>query len=121
MNPLTPETQQPASPAKQISDTSDYTVTYTYTDIGKVQLSANNVILKVGQKLILVPALNLTTNTRFTSSGADYIGDFLNQESSDQNSGKVIFTAIKPGKGKLQVVPNTSEVDRAADLWVTVQ
>lgn len=122
LNPLTPQSQPlPTPPTKQVSDTSDYTVTYNYTDTGNVQLSANNAILKVGQKLILVPALHLTANTRFTSSGPDYIGDFMTQDSSDQNSGKVVFTAIKPGKGKLQVIPNTSDIARAADLWVTVQ
>jgi hypothetical protein len=120
LNPLTPP-PPPTPPTRQIIDTNDYTVTFTYTASGSVKLSANNVLLRIGQKLILQGAPNLAANTRFSSSAPDFVGDFLKQDTSQQTSGKVVFTAIKRGKGKLQVIPNTNDVARAADLWVTVQ
>ncbi len=117
-NPATPTT--PTIPTKPIN-MQDVKVTYNYGDKDKVQLSANNIMLKVGQRLILEPASGLTGNTRFTSSGEHFFGDVLKQETSEPNSGKVIFTAIKPGKGKLTIIPRSTETDRASDLWVTVQ
>ncbi|HWR45713.1 hypothetical protein [Sporomusa sp.] len=117
---MTPVDPQGTTPPKQTTDTQEYRVTYNYGDTGPVQLSANNIVLTVGQKLILVPAAGLTKNTRFTSGGEYFLGDIMQQE-GDTGTGQVVFVAKKPGKGKLQVIPNTSETDRATDLWVTVQ
>lgn len=114
------EPQPPAPPAKQTAQ-NDFVITYNYGDTDKVQLSANNIALKTGQKLVLQPAPGLTKNTRFLSSGENFIGDIMQQEPNQNDPGKVIFTAVKPGKGKLQIIPNGTETDRATDLWVTVQ
>jgi hypothetical protein len=107
------------NPPKQ-SAQNDFVITYNYGDTDKVQLSANDIVLKVGQKLILQPAPGLTKSTRFSSSGENFFGEIMKQE-TNQDTGKVVFTAIKPGKGKLQIIPNNTETDRATDLWVTVQ
>ncbi len=114
LNPPSPYSSPP--PSGQ-----DYTVTYNYSDTGPVQLSANNIVLTTGQKLILQPAPGLTSSTRFVSSGDNFFGDIMKQDGDPQTSGKAVFTAIKQGKGKLQIVPNTTETDRAIDFWVTVQ
>lgn len=123
INPTDPQ-QPPYSPpsAGQPPQTGgDVTVTYNYNATDKVQLSANNIMLKTGQKLIIKPVRGLTENTRFTSSGENFFGDIMKQEENPQASGQVVFTAIKTGKGKLQIIPNTNDLDRAVDLWVTVQ
>lgn len=111
---------EPQSPGKQTGEANNYVVTYNYGSTDKVQLSANNLTLKVGQKLTLQPAPGLTQNTRFTSSGENFFGDVMQQDPG-QDSSKATFTAIKPGKGRLQIIPNTDQVDRAVDLWVTVE
>jgi len=118
---LTPVDPQPNIPAKPLTDATDFKVTYNYNDTNKVQLSANNLVLKVGQKLTIEPAPGLTTNTRFVSSGEYFIGNIMKQETDDKSSNKVVFTAINPGKGILQIIPNTDQTDRAVDLSVTVQ
>jgi len=120
---LTPVDPQPTPtiPPKQVTEIADLKVTYNYSDTGKVQLSANNLVLKVGQKLTLEPAPGLSTNTRFVSSGEYFIGNVMRQETDGAESNKVVFTAINPGKGILSVIPNTNETDRAVDLVVTVQ
>lgn len=112
---------QPATPPANQAPAKDVVVTYNYGDTGKVTLSANNLVLKVGQKLILSPAPGLFKSTRFTSSGENFWGDIMQQEPNTQQNGQAIFTAIKAGKGKLQIIPNNTEVERAVDLWVTVQ
>lgn len=119
LRPIEPETT-PNSPAKQLTP-SDFVVTYNYNDTDKVQLSANDIVLKVGQKLILQPAPGLTKETRFTSAGENFFGDIMAQEINQNEPDKVIFTAIKPGKGMLQIIPNNTEYYRATELWVTVQ
>ena len=78
-------------------------------------------MLNVGDRLVLQPAPGLTKNTRFTSTGKYFIGTIMKQEADKPNSGQVVFTAVKPGKGQLQVIPDTDKTDRAVDLWVTVQ
>ncbi len=108
----------PSGPATGAGETK---VVYNYGDTGKVRLSANNLVLKVGDKLILQPAAGLTKNTRFKSAGKYFIGDIMKQEADKPNSGQVVFTAVKAGKGQLQVIPDTDKVDRAVDLWVTVE
>lgn len=110
----------PNPPTKQTAQ-NDLVITYNYGDTDKVQLSANDIILKPGQKLVLQPAPGLTKSTRFTSSGEYFFGDIMKQETDQKEAGKVIFTAIKPGKGKLQIIPNNTETDRATELWVTVR
>jgi hypothetical protein len=107
-------------PPGQHGNQNNFVITYNYGNTGKVQLSANNIILKTGQKLILQPAPGLTGSIRFLSSGEYFFGDIMQQETG-QETEKVIFTAIKPGKGKLQIIPNGTETNRATDLWVTVQ
>jgi PBP1b-binding outer membrane lipoprotein LpoB len=117
VEPRPPYTLPPAPP----TEAKDVKVTYNYNATDKVQLSANNIVLKVGQKLILEPARGLTTNTRFTSSGEYFFADVMKQEGNAQANGKAIFIAEKPGKGKLQIIPNTNDTSRAIDFWVTVQ
>lgn len=117
VRPLDPQT--PSSPATGQTG-SAVKVTYNYGDSGNVQLSSNDITLKVGQKLILEPASGLTKNTRFLSAGESFFGDIMTQE-ANQSEGKLIFTAKAAGKGKLQIIPNSTETDRATDLWVTVQ
>jgi hypothetical protein len=121
LNPIDPQKPTvPSNPGKP-AELSDVVITYNYGESDKVQLSANNITLKVGQRLILQPAKGLTKNTRFSSSGGpNFFGDYLQQQ-EQQPSGKIAFIAKSPGKGKLQVIPNTSESNRATDLWVTVQ
>jgi hypothetical protein len=118
MTPIDPNSGNNTNPSKQFTD--DVKVTYNYSDTDKVQLSNSNVTLKIGQRLILEPAQGLTQNTRFKSSGDTFIGNILKQEEQKDGT-RVIFTAIKTGKGKIQVIPNTTDDSRAADLWVTVQ
>lgn len=119
LTPLDP-TSPPKTPVEP-GGTSPITVTYTYGDTDKVQLSANNLVLKVGQKLILKPAPGLNKTTRFSSSGENFWGDIMKQEQTQPDSTTVEFTAIKPGKGRLQIIPNGTQTDRATDLWATVQ
>lgn len=122
MTPVDPQGQQsPASPSKQQTpDATERTITYNYGDTGPVQLSDNNITMNVGQKLILKPAAGLTKNTRFTSNTDNFFGDIMEQQ-GDPNSGQLVFTAKQPGKGRLQIIPNSTETDRATELWVTVQ
>lgn len=121
-NNLTPvNPPNPTTPPKQSDNAQDYTVTYNYGDTGPVQLSANNLTLKVGQRLILKPAPGLTKNTRFTSVNDNFFGDVMQQEGDQSSTGQLIFRAKQAGKGKLQIIPNSTETDRATDLWVTVE
>lgn len=118
---------EPQSPPRTVTPPagqtqgSDFVVTYNYGDTDKVQLSANNLMMKVGQRLILSPAPGLTQTTRFTSSGENFWGDIMKQEAAPPDSVQTIFTAIKAGKGKLLVVPNGTDVNRAVELWATVE
>jgi hypothetical protein len=108
-------------PSAQLEDQNQVTVIYNYNATDKVQLSANNITMKVGQKLVLQPAKGLTKVTRFVSSGENFFGTIMKQVADPQTTGKAVFEAIKPGKGKLQIIPNGTETNRAVDLWVTVQ
>lgn len=124
-NPLNiqPPDTSPApggSPAKPIVEAKDQRVAYSFDNTGKVQLSANNLTLKTGQRLILEPAQGFSGGVRFTSSGENFFGAVMKQETEGQDNGRVIFTAIKPGKGKLQVMPS-NDPNKITDLWVTVQ
>lgn len=125
LNPVVPQSPSSNNPPAQqtplTQQTNDFIVTYNYSDTGKVELSANDIVLNVGQKLILQPAPGLTKNTRFVSSGEYFFGDIMQQETAPTDTTKAAFTAIKAGKGKLQIIPNSTETDRATDLWVTVQ
>ncbi|KYZ75635.1 hypothetical protein AXX12_10495 [Anaerosporomusa subterranea] len=94
-------------------------VTYNYSDSGNVTLSANNITLQKGQTLILEPAAGLTKKTRFLSSGENFFNDVMEQVKTDNS--KLVFVAKAPGKGKLQIIPNYTETDRAIDFWVTVR
>ena len=121
---LTQTDQKPYSlmPSTDSTVTADtVAVTYSYTDTSGIQLSANPVTLKTGQKLVLEPAPGFSGRTRFVSSGEGYIGGFMRQEADPNPSTRVVFTAIKPGTGKLQIIPNMTETNRAADLTITVQ
>lgn len=103
-----------------VESSSAVKVTYNYSDSGQVQLSDNNITLAVGQKLILEPAPGLSKKTRFMSSGENFFNDVMAQESS-ADSTKLTFVAKKPGKGKLQIIPNYTETNRAVDFWVNVK
>lgn len=122
MTPVEPQNPTvPPSPANPNTNVQEYKVTYNYGDTGPVQLSANNLVLKIGQKLILQPASGLTKNTRFTSGNDSFWGDVMQQEGEQSSTGQLVFVAKQAGKGKLQIIPNTTETARATDLWVTVQ
>ncbi|SEP22807.1 hypothetical protein [Propionispora vibrioides] len=125
INPIdqtSPSSPSPTpKPPSQVVTPAEVKVIYKYGDTGPVQLTNANVTLKPGQKLILEPAAGLTKNTRFRSSGDTYIGDIVKQEQEGKDAGRVVFTALKAGKGKLQIIPNSTEENRAADLWITVQ
>jgi hypothetical protein len=97
----------------------DAKITYNLDSTGKLELSANNIVLKAGQTLLLQPGQGFTGSARFTSSGEYFFGDIMKQEQGQ--NGKVIFTAIKTGKGKLQIIPNGTDLEKATDLWVTVE
>lgn len=121
LNPIDPQKPTVPPDSGKPVEMKDVVITYNYGENDKVQLSANNITMKVGQRLILQPAKGLTKNTRFSSSGGpNFFGDYLQQE-EQQPTGKIAFIAKSPGKGKLQIIPNTSESERATDLWVTVQ
>ncbi|MDT8902710.1 hypothetical protein [Anaeroselena agilis] len=109
----------PSVPSGPSTGAREVKVVYNYNDTDKVQLSGNDLVLKVGEKLVLQPAAGLTKNTRFKSAGKYFIGDIMKQE-TDQH-GKVVFTAVKAGKGQLQIIPDTDKEDRAVDLRVTVE
>ena len=122
ITPTDPQSPRPTTPpTQQVNPKTDFTVTYNYGDTDTVQLSANNLTLKVGQTLSLEPAPGLYKETRFTSSGENFFGDVMKQDANQKDTVRTIFTAIKPGKGRLQVIPNTVETARATDLWVTVE
>ena len=121
---LSPTDQKPysLSPGNEAPAAADtVTVTYNYGDTGNVQLSATTVNLKVGQKLILQPAAGFSGRTRFVSSGEGYIGNMLQQETNPNPSQQIVFTAMNAGTGKLQIIPNMTETERATDLTVTVR
>ena len=114
-------TDSPATlPGGSPAPTGGAKVVYNYGDTGPVKLSDNNIVLKVGEKLVLQPAAGLTKNTRFSSSGEYFFADVMKQE-NQPSDGKLVFSAVKPGKGRLQIIPNSTETDRAVDLWVTVE
>ena len=48
-------------------------------------------------------------------------GDIMRQDINQETTGKAVFTAVKAGKGKLLIIPNNTETDRAIELWATVQ
>ncbi|MEN6411904.1 MAG: hypothetical protein ABFC84_03940 [Veillonellales bacterium] len=122
INPIDPQAPYSGTPTKDTpSGTQDYIVTYNYSDSGPVELSANNIVIKTGQKLVIQPASGFSGNTRFTSAGENFWGDIMQQQGGTAAAGTAIFVAIKPGKGKLSIIPNTNETDRAVDLWATVQ
>lgn len=126
VEPQPPHSVTPPAPGGQTGQpgqtpTNDITVTYNYGATGPVQLSANNLSLKVGQRVILQPAAGVTKTTRFTSSGDNFWGDIMRQDTNQETTGKAVFTAVKAGKGKLLIIPNSTETDRAIELWATVQ
>lgn len=121
---LTPTDQKPYSlnPTAESPVPADAVkVTYSYGDTGDVQLSATAVTLKIGQKLILEPAAGFSGSTRFVSSGEGYIGNMLQQTANPNPSQQIVFTAVQSGTGKLQIIPNMTETDRATNLTVTVR
>ncbi len=109
----------PSAPSGPSTGAGEVKVVYNYNDTDKVQLSENDLVLKVGEKLILQPAAGLTKNTRFKSAGKYFIGDIMKQETGQD--GRVVFTAVKAGQGELQIIPDTDKTDRAVDLRVTVE
>lgn len=115
-----PIDSQPQTPPVLGQTDQSVKVTYNYGDSGEVKLSANNITLKVGQQLILEPAAGLSKKTRFMSSGENFFNDVMEQVKT-QDQTKLTFVAKASGKGKLQIIPNYTETERATDFWVTVQ
>lgn len=113
------DSKEPTSPGA-VQSVSAVKVIYNYSNTGEVQLSANNVTLRVGQQLILQPAAGLTKKTRFMSSGEAFFNNVMELVKT-QDDTKLTFVAKAPGKGKLQIIPNYTETNRAVDFWVTVQ
>lgn len=114
-----PIDSQPKNPPASAPSAGSVKVTYNYGDSGNVTLSANHITLKKGQTLILEPAAGLTKKTRFISSGEYFFNNVMEQVQSDTS--KAVFKAKTAGKGKLQIIPNATETDRAIDFWVTVE
>lgn len=118
---ITPTVPQSSTPPTSSLNDNSVKVVYNYNDTDKVQLSDNNIVVKVGQQLIIQPAPGLTADTHFTSSGDNFFGDIMQQQTNQPDNGKLVFLATKPGKGKLTIIPNNNDTARATDLWVTVQ
>lgn len=106
------------------------TVTYYYGPNNVVTFTQNNIVLRVGQKLILKRDPTSPENlklTRFMSNGESFaicqLVEMINKE-GDQRGAKhdgAIFLAKKPGEGKLQVVPNYGDWNNAGYLFATVK
>lgn len=118
-NNMTPVNPTPSIPPSRQFNENEIKVVYNYDNTNKVQLSNNNLMLKIGQKLILEPAQGLTKITKFSSAGETFIGNIMERQ-EEQSTGRVVFIATKPGKGMIKIIPNQTEVDRATELWVTV-
>jgi uncharacterized glyoxalase superfamily protein PhnB len=126
-------TSQPKVEPQQKQDSNDaITVTYYYGPDKAVAFTQNNIVLHVGQKLILKRDPNspesLKSSRFMNSVGGDnfsevcQIGEMINSTSNQRGASNdgVIIIAKNPGKGKLQVVPN-GDWNHAGYFVVTVK
>ena len=106
------------------------TVYYSYGPDSPVVFSQNNIEVRLGQKLYLIPSPNspeTPKNVRFmTSQGENNFWDYFKhtawgEERGSQSriEGKSVI-ADKLGTGKLQVVPNYSDWNLSGTLTATV-
>ena len=106
------------------------TVYYSYGPDSPVVFSQNNIEVRLGQKLYLIPSPNspeTPKNVRFmTSHGENNFWNYFKQTSWGEARGgqsRIEGTSViaeKHGTGKLQVVPNYSDWDLAGTLTATV-
>ena len=107
---------------------------YYYLDKDNaIAFSKNNFVVQVGQKLVIrresSAPVELRDSRFMSSAGNENFYDVFKIEESINYTGTekgalhdgAVFTAVKPGVGKLQVVPNYSDWDRARFLIVTVR
>ena len=105
-------------------------VYYSYGPDSPVAFSQNNIEVRIGQRLLLLPSPNSPVtpkNVRFMTSHGEYnFWDYFKntaggEVSGDQSriEGKSVI-AEKVGTGKLQVVPNYSGWNLAGTLTATV-
>lgn len=106
------------------------TVYYSYGPDTPVVFSQNNIEVRLGQKLFLLPSPNspeMPKNVRFmTSHGENNFWDYFKHNawsevrgSQSRIEGKSVI-ADKLGTGKLQVVPNYSDWNLSGTLTATV-
>lgn len=117
----------------QTNSSDQVTIIYSYGADNFVALSQNNLILRVGQKLVLKRdpnSLESLKTSRFMSSAGedDFYGHFEFVESINRTSNQkgaphdgAVFIAKKPGPAKLQIVPAYSDWDHAKFLNVTIK
>jgi len=109
------------------------TVYYSYGPDGTVVFSQNNFEIFIGQKLAVQRASNSPQelrNVRLMSSAGDrnfydvleFVEaiDWANPPEEKRFDG-IVYVARKTGTGRLQVVPNYSDWDKAGFLTVTVK
>lgn len=119
---LNPSLNQDISPNNTAPQNKELKVVYTYGDTDVVQLSTSKLTLKVGQALILEPGPTVKRPTRFmTYTDDSYFYNIMDNDTNRSHHNRPVYIAKKPGHGKLQIVPNYSDFNRAADLWVTVE
>ena len=106
------------------------TVYYSYGPDSPVVFSQNNIEVRLGQKLFLIPSPNspeTPKNVRFmTSQGENNFWDYFKHTAwsevrgnQSRVEGKSVI-ADKLGTGKLQVVPNYSDWNLSGTLTATV-
>lgn len=119
---LNPSLNQDIFPNNTAPQNKEIKVVYTYGDTDAVQLSTNKLTLKVGQALLLEPGPTVKKSTRFMAYADDSnFYSIMDNDTTRSHHNRPVYIAKKPGHGKLQIVPNYSDFNRAADLWITVE
>ena len=104
------------------------TVYYSYGPDSPVTFSQNNIEVRLGQKLVLIPSPGspeTPKQVRFmTSAGENNFYDYF-KHSGEFNATStriegISVVAAKLGTGKVQVVPNYSDWDKSGILTATV-
>lgn len=117
--PSTPESPREMPTAPQAKEVK---LTYSYGDRDKVKVSHDNIVVERGQTLVIEANPPVTKKTRFMSSaGENNFYDLMQLDTQRSVENSQVFTAIQPGRGKVTIVPNYGDWDRATDVWVTVE